>query len=94
MTSSCLALKMSFCLFVSAINAVHGRLLRIILSSILHHSLDHMSDFTHHNTCLNILDALIEPRQDELRIDLHPRNINLVTVLLDDRSHLPTELQK
>ncbi|KND03582.1 uncharacterized protein SPPG_01058 [Spizellomyces punctatus DAOM BR117] len=39
---------------------IHGRLLRIILSSILYRSLEHMSAFTHHNTCINVIDAIIE----------------------------------
>eukprot|EP00842_Homolaphlyctis_polyrhiza_P002438 jgi/Hompol1/3195/HPOL_006400-RA len=39
---------------------VHGRLLRVILSSIFFHSLKHMNDFTHHNTCINLIDVNIE----------------------------------
>ena len=39
---------------------MHGRLLRILLSSILFRSLDHMSYFTHHNTCVNVIDIIIE----------------------------------
>ncbi|KAI9105651.1 histidine phosphatase superfamily [Phlyctochytrium arcticum] len=39
---------------------VHGRLLRIMLSSMLYKSLAHMSTFTHHNTCINVIDVLIE----------------------------------
>ncbi|KAJ3117289.1 hypothetical protein HK098_006305, partial [Nowakowskiella sp. JEL0407] len=38
---------------------IHGRLLRIILGSILHHDLRRMNDYTHHNTSVNILDVLI-----------------------------------
>ncbi|KAJ2998488.1 hypothetical protein HDV02_004496 [Globomyces sp. JEL0801] len=39
---------------------VHGRLLRIMLSSMLFRSLDFMSEFTHHNTCINLVDTIIE----------------------------------
>ncbi|KAJ3304218.1 hypothetical protein HDV03_002955 [Kappamyces sp. JEL0829] len=39
---------------------VHGRLLRILLSSVLFRSLDHMNEFTHHNTCINLVDVIIE----------------------------------
>ncbi|KAJ3050832.1 hypothetical protein HK097_008180, partial [Rhizophlyctis rosea] len=39
---------------------VHGRLLRIILSSIVYHSLQHMQSFTHHNTTVNVIDAIVE----------------------------------
>ncbi|KAI8821394.1 histidine phosphatase superfamily [Fimicolochytrium jonesii] len=39
---------------------IHGRLLRIIMSSIFYQSLAHMSTFVHHNTCINIVDVLIE----------------------------------
>lgn len=42
------------------INLVHGRLLRIMLSSVLYRSLEHMSDFTHHNCCINVLDVQLE----------------------------------
>ncbi|KAI9361630.1 histidine phosphatase superfamily [Zopfochytrium polystomum] len=40
---------------------LHGRLLRIVLSSILTYSLDNMDYFPHHNTSVNVLDALILP---------------------------------
>ncbi|KAI8901667.1 histidine phosphatase superfamily [Globomyces pollinis-pini] len=39
---------------------LHGRLLRIMLSSMLFRSLDFMSEFTHHNTCINLVDTIIE----------------------------------
>ncbi|RKO91737.1 putative phosphoglycerate mutase, partial [Blyttiomyces helicus] len=39
---------------------VHGRLLRIMMSSIFYHTLRHMQSFTHHNTTVNIVDVIIE----------------------------------
>jgi hypothetical protein len=42
---------------------VHGRLLRILLSSMLDGVLDHMAEYSHHNTCVN-----------EIRV--YRRNIN------------------
>ncbi|KAL2911764.1 hypothetical protein HK105_208767 [Polyrhizophydium stewartii] len=39
---------------------VHGRLLRIMLASMLFQSLDRMNEFTHHNTCINMIDVIIE----------------------------------
>lgn len=39
---------------------VHGRLLRIILSSILFRNLEHMNEFTHTNCCINVLDTVID----------------------------------
>lgn len=41
-------------------DSVHGRLLRIILSSLIFKNLAHMSDFTHFNTCINLVDVIIE----------------------------------
>ncbi|KAJ3200438.1 hypothetical protein HK099_002684, partial [Clydaea vesicula] len=38
---------------------VHGRLLRIMLASILNQNLLTMSYFTHHNTTVNIIDCII-----------------------------------
>ncbi|KAI9143018.1 histidine phosphatase superfamily, partial [Paraphysoderma sedebokerense] len=38
----------------------HGRLLRIILASLLHQSLYFMSAFTHQNTGVNVLDFVID----------------------------------
>lgn len=40
---------------------VHGRLLRIILSSILYGNLYHMQSFNHRNTCVNVVDVFFEP---------------------------------
>ncbi|KAJ3246786.1 hypothetical protein HK104_007847, partial [Borealophlyctis nickersoniae] len=48
---------------------VHGRLLRILLSSIVYRSLDHMQKFTHHNTCVNVVDAIIETDASKLNVD-------------------------
>jgi hypothetical protein len=47
---------------------LHGRLMRIILSSLLYHTLDQMGSFTHHNTSVNILDAIIhtDTRQQQV----------------------------
>ncbi|KAJ3021474.1 hypothetical protein HKX48_008408 [Thoreauomyces humboldtii] len=39
---------------------IHGRLLRIIMSSLFFGSLAHMSEFVHHNTCINVVDVIIE----------------------------------
>ncbi|KAI8854639.1 histidine phosphatase superfamily [Chytridium lagenaria] len=38
---------------------VHGRLLRILLASLLFQDLRYMPDFKHHNTCVNIVDVAI-----------------------------------
>jgi probable phosphoglycerate mutase len=40
---------------------VHGRLLRILLSSILYGNLYHMQSFNHRNTCVNVVDVYYEP---------------------------------
>jgi hypothetical protein len=115
---------------ILVVTLVHGRLLRIILSSILFRNLDHMSEFTHHNTCINLLDIIIhndsngflgEPLLDTYKlidgrfstfddnVDVkpvnvplktdtkpnillpkvnHPKNIQIIPVMLDDRRHL------
>jgi len=39
---------------------VHGRLLRILLSSILYGNLYHMQSFNHRNTCVNVVDVYYE----------------------------------
>ncbi|KAI9205208.1 histidine phosphatase superfamily [Polychytrium aggregatum] len=39
---------------------VHGRLLRILLSSLMFRNLDYMSTLTHHNCCINVVDCIIE----------------------------------
>ena len=81
---------------------VHGRLLRIILSSLLYHNLDKMASFTHHNTSINLVDAIIEtdseklPQEDGLPQEtqvFHPPNIKFVPVFLDNRDHLPPDFQ-
>ena len=78
---------------------VHGRLLRIIMSSLLHHDLSHMASFTHHNTCINIIDAFIgeeavvDGLQAEREDDLHPSNISFKPIRLDIRDHLPPDMQ-
>lgn len=41
---------------------VHGRLLRIVLSSILYGNLYHMQSFNHRNTCVNVVDIVYEPQ--------------------------------
>ncbi|KAJ3107754.1 hypothetical protein HDU97_003424 [Phlyctochytrium planicorne] len=38
---------------------VHGRLLRIVLASILRRDLRLMSTYKHHNTCINVVDVAI-----------------------------------
>ncbi|KAI8911821.1 histidine phosphatase superfamily [Gorgonomyces haynaldii] len=109
---------------------LHGRLLRILLSSFIYRNLEHMSAFTHHNTCLNLIDVIIESDQskfsddplhgctvqethvldDNVSVDplkvhprvhmpvqstlVHPRNLTLLPLLLDDRSHLPPEMRQ
>ncbi|KAJ3181400.1 hypothetical protein HDU85_003720 [Gaertneriomyces sp. JEL0708] len=45
---------------------IHGRLLRIIMSSLFHHSLAYMSSFTHHNTCINVVDVIIETDSEKV----------------------------
>lgn len=85
---------------------LHGRLMRIILSSLLYQSLDQMGSFTHHNTSINILEASIHPYTQQQVPEMprlpnslitdriyHPSNIQFNTVLLDGRDHLPLELQ-
>ncbi|ORX45031.1 phosphoglycerate mutase-like protein [Piromyces finnis] len=44
---------------------VHGRLLRILLSSILYGNLYHMQSFNHRNTCVNIVDVYYEPTESK-----------------------------
>ncbi|KAI8585325.1 histidine phosphatase superfamily [Geranomyces variabilis] len=39
---------------------VHGRLLRIMMASIFYHSLVRMNEFEHHNTCINVIDVIID----------------------------------
>ncbi|KAK5672294.1 hypothetical protein QVD99_001398 [Batrachochytrium dendrobatidis] len=71
---------------------VHGRLLRIMLSSILFQNLNHMNDFTHHNTCINLIDVSIESDLnhigDKINIDLTklktPFNTKSRKPVLDD----------
>jgi len=45
---------------------VHGRLLRILLSSILYGNLYHMQSFNHRNTCVNVVDVYYEPVKNKL----------------------------
>jgi len=40
---------------------LHGRILRILLSSILYGNLYHMQSFNHRNTCVNVVDVYYEP---------------------------------
>ncbi|KAL6631534.1 phosphoglycerate mutase-like protein [Neocallimastix californiae] len=40
---------------------LHGRILRILLSSILYGNLYHMQSFHHRNTCVNVVDVYYEP---------------------------------
>ncbi len=72
--------------------------MRIIMSSLLYHDLSHMASFTHHNTCINIIDAFIGdealvdgPNADE--VDIHPPNISFKSIRLDIRDHLPPDMQ-
>jgi len=44
---------------------VHGRLLRILLSSILYGNLYHMQSFNHRNTCVNVVDVFYEPTKSK-----------------------------
>lgn len=44
---------------------VHGRLLRILLSSILYGNLYHMQSFNHRNTCVNVVDVYYEQVRDK-----------------------------
>ncbi|KAJ3168720.1 hypothetical protein HDU87_000965 [Geranomyces variabilis] len=39
---------------------VHGRLLRVMMASIFYHSLVRMSEFGHHNTCINVIDVIVD----------------------------------
>ncbi|KAJ3160236.1 hypothetical protein HDU86_001072 [Geranomyces michiganensis] len=63
--------------------AVHGRLLRIMMASIFYHSLARMSEFEHHNTCINVVDVIISNEGAKER-DAPDRtstdNVALVTV--------------
>ena len=84
---------------------LHGRLLRIILSSILYKSLHKMQSFTHHNTSVNYVQAVLEEPEstvDSNTMDSkesssnswqHPSHVTFVPVYLDNRNHLPIELQ-
>ncbi|KAI8922021.1 histidine phosphatase superfamily [Powellomyces hirtus] len=49
---------------------IHGRLLRIIMSSLFYRSLSRMSEFVHHNTCINVVDVIVE--KDHGKLDKRP----------------------
>ncbi|TPX62660.1 hypothetical protein PhCBS80983_g00327 [Powellomyces hirtus] len=49
---------------------IHGRLLRIIMSSLFYRSLSRMSEFVHHNTCINVVDVIVE--KDHGKLDKGP----------------------
>ena len=80
----------------------HGRLLRILLSSLIHHSLEYMQTFSHQNTCINIVDVVLKDTwlsDDHLlmpdltpNINLtsikHPKQIQFIPILLNDARHL------
>ena len=77
---------------------LHGRLLRIILSSMLYQNLDKMSEFTHHNTSVNVIEAHIYSKQADdndspSNLVNHPKHITFVPKVLDSRIHLPSDLQ-
>ena len=73
---------------------MHGRLLRILLSSLLHQSLDKMNIFTHHNTSVNIIEAHIDhTKNSKSDIENYP-NTTFIAKVLDSRSHLPPEYQQ
>jgi broad specificity phosphatase PhoE len=79
----------------SIVLVLHGRLLRIVLASILHRDLTRMGDFTHHNTTVNIVDAFISPATDceEKKVRKYSRaghsdRVEFLGVLFDSYSHL------
>lgn len=71
----------------SIVFVVHGRLLRILLSSLLEGSLNKMQSYTHHNTCVNTVqvyrqELVPKESQDPLA------GYRFVAIDLDDTSHL------
>lgn len=50
----------------SIVLVLHGRMLRIVLASIFHRDLRQMNRFPHHNTTVNIIDAVISPSPSPL----------------------------
>jgi len=59
---------------------VHGRLLRILLSSILYGNLYHMQSFNHRNTCVNVVDVYYEPTGSKT----NPTILSRLTSIKDD----------
>ncbi|KAJ3286993.1 hypothetical protein HDU76_007898 [Blyttiomyces sp. JEL0837] len=43
---------------------VHGRLIRILLASIINRNLTVMNNYSHHNTSINVLDVIMDPTLD------------------------------
>jgi hypothetical protein len=71
--------------------------MRIILSSLLYHSLDQMGSFTHHNTSINILDAIVHPDTPRQQVPQSPSSLaspsaalEAVTVKTDNIYHPPS----
>ncbi|TPX50772.1 hypothetical protein SeLEV6574_g00719 [Synchytrium endobioticum] len=72
---------------------LHGRLLRIILSSLLNRNLSKMDSFRHHNCNINILDIeILDTPSSSSPLSLSPSSKNLaiqvLACILDDCSHL------
>jgi broad specificity phosphatase PhoE len=82
----------------SIVFILHGRLLRIMLASMLHQDLTKMHLFTHHNTTVNIVDAIISPEKKrecadnefkpEFSMANHDQRVIFKGVLFDSYSHL------
>lgn len=81
----------------SIVLILHGRLLRVMLSSIMHRDLTKMALFPHHNTTVNIVDAIISPdaatscvEKKELPYSraTHDDRVEFKGVLFDSSDHL------
>ncbi|KAJ3297786.1 hypothetical protein HDU79_002260 [Rhizoclosmatium sp. JEL0117] len=62
---------------------LHGRLIRIILASILNHDLSYMNTYHHANTCINVLDAVILDPESAKDDELKRRFVNGVQTILN-----------
>ncbi|KAJ3016672.1 UNVERIFIED_CONTAM: hypothetical protein HDU68_012095 [Siphonaria sp. JEL0065] len=78
---------------------IHGRLIRIILASILRNDLSYMNTFHHANTCVNVLDVAILDESGAKDAELKRHFVSGVTTRVNKSSaamidavgsHLPT----
>ncbi|RKP13596.1 histidine phosphatase superfamily [Piptocephalis cylindrospora] len=71
----------------SIVFVVHGRLLRILLSSLLEGSLSKMQSYTHHNTCVNTVEVYRQDKSKDQEGDLLA-GYRFVATDLDNTTHL------